>query len=157
MELVDYDNKAVWTDDGITFTHTVEKKALENSAYELDESKIEQESLFGYIWPNLIPLFYPGTPNLVMFQVLPTGPESTLVRHDYYLLSHDFTEQEEKYMDWFSNVLNVEDISLCENVQKGLHSKGYNQGRFIVNRDHVEYSEHHVHFFQNFVRRALIG
>jgi len=37
MELVDYDNKAVWTDDGIAFTHTVERNHLDNSAYTLDE------------------------------------------------------------------------------------------------------------------------
>ena len=58
-------------------------------------------------------------------------------------------------MDWFSHTLNVEDIDLCENVQKGLHSLGYHQGRFVVDREHVEYSEHHVHFFQDFVRKAL--
>ena len=29
------------------------------------------------------------------------------------------------------------------------------QGRFVVNRDHVEFSEHHVHFFQRFVHQAL--
>ena len=60
-------------------------------------------------------------------------------------------------MDWFSHILNVEDIDLCENVQKGLHSRGYNQGRFVVDRDHVEFSEHHVHFYQNMVRLALTG
>ena len=154
MELVDYDNKAVWTDDGIAFTHTVERNHLDNSAYTLDEENIEQDSLFGYVWPNLIPLFYPGTPNLIMFQILPLAPERTRVRHDFYLLGKPSPE-EERFMDWFSHTLNVEDIDLCENVQKGLHSRGYHQGRFVVDREHVEYSEHHVHFFQDFVRKAL--
>jgi choline monooxygenase len=53
------------------------------------------------------------------------------------------------------NVLSLEDVSLCENVQKGLHSLGYQQGKFVVDRDHVEFSEHHVHFFQKMVRDAL--
>ncbi len=157
MELVDYDNKAVWSNDDITFTHTVERKELINTAYDVEESSIEQDSMFGFIWPNVIPLFYPGTPSLIMFQVLPTGPETSIVRHDCFLLSHDASPQEKKLMDWFIDVLSVEDVSLCENVQKGLHSRGYQQGRFIVNREHVEYSEHHVHFFQNLVKQALIG
>ena len=60
MELVDYDNKAVWSDDGITFTHTVEKKSLDNSAYKLDAATVEQDALFGFIFPNLVPLWFPG-------------------------------------------------------------------------------------------------
>ena len=63
--------------------------------------------------------------------------------------------QENKLMDWFSFTLNAEDIDLCENVQKGLHSLGYTQGRFVVDRDHVEFSEHHVHFYQKMVKQAL--
>ena len=60
-------------------------------------------------------------------------------------------------MHWFSHVLNVEDIDLCENVQRGQHSRGYHQGRFVVDREQVEYSEHHVHLFQHLVLRALLG
>ena len=89
-----------------------------------------------------------------MFQILPSEPERTRVRHDFYLLGKPSTE-EERFMDWFSHTLNVGDIDLCENVQKGLHSRGYHQGRLVVDREHVEYSEHHVYFFQDFVRKAL--
>ena len=35
MQLVDYENQAVWTDDGITFSHTVRRKQLDNPAYSL--------------------------------------------------------------------------------------------------------------------------
>ncbi len=155
MELVDYDNKAVWSDDGITFSHTVERKKLDNSAYALNDVAIEQDSLFSYIWPSLIPLFFPGTPSAVMFQVLPTGPETSTVRHDFYFLSRAPSEQEQAFMDWMTNVLVPEDVALCEHVQQGLHSRGYDQGRFVVDRDHVAFSEHHVHFFQRFVYQAL--
>ena len=157
MQLVDYDNKATWSDDGITFTHAVERNRLDNSAYALDQSAIEQDSLFGYIWPNLIPLFYPGSPSAVLFQILPTGPETSTVRHDFYFLSRELSDQEQAFMDWTTNVLVTEDVTLCEHVQQGLHSRGYNQGKFVVDRDHVEFSEHHVHFFQRFVYEALTG
>ena len=157
MELVDYDNKAVWSDDGITFTHTVERRRLDSSAYAVDAASIEQDSLFGYIWPVHVPLFFPGTPGLLMFQILPTGPETSRVRHDYYFTSREPSEQEQAFMDWFSGTLAVEDIGICERVQKSLHSRGYRQGKFVVDRDHPEFSEHHVHFFQRLVYQALVG
>ena len=155
MELVDYDHKAVWSDDGITFTHRVERKKLDNSAYRVEQASIEQDALFGYIWPVHVPLFFPGTSGLVMFQILPTGPESSRVRHDYFLLSRRPSDQERAFMDWFSGVLAAEDIAICEKVQRSLHSRGYRQGKLVVDRAHVEFSEHHVHFFQRLVYLAL--
>ncbi len=157
MDMVDYDNKAVWSDDGITFTHAVERKNLDNKGYAVDPGTIEQDSMFGYIWPVHIPLFYPGTPSMVMFQILPTGPETSRVRHDYFLLNRKPSAQERALIDWFSNTLAREDVGLCERVQKNLHSLGYRQGRFVVDREHPEYSEHHVHFFQRMVHDALMG
>ena len=50
-----------------------------------------------------------------------------------------------------------QDTALCEAVQQGLRSRGYSQGRFVVNRDKPEWSEHHVHMFQTLVRDAVMG
>lgn len=157
MSLVDYDAKAVWSDDGITFSHKVEKKALDNGAYALKPEEVEQEALFGYIWPVHIPLMFPGSTHLAMFQVLPTGPETTRERWDFYFTSPEPSELEQRFIDFIKNVLVKEDVGLCEGVQKGLHSLGYSQGRFVVDRDHPEFSEHHVHFFQKMVLDALKG
>ncbi|MEM7523287.1 MAG: SRPBCC family protein, partial [Pseudomonadota bacterium] len=49
----------------------------------------------------------------------------------------------------------AEDITLVESVQRGLRSLGYNQGRFIVDQDLTELSEHAVHHFQAMVAEAL--
>ena len=54
----------------------------------------------------------------------------------------------------FDEVRN-EDIPLCETVQKGLHSAGYNQGRFVANADRSYFSEHAVHDFQKKVLNTL--
>ncbi len=155
MELVDYDGKARWSDDGITFSHRIGRKDLDNGAYRLEADEVRQEALFGYIWPTHIPLMYPGSPHLAMFQVLPTGPETTRERWDFYFASREPTALEERFMAYVRDVLVKEDVTLCENVQRGLHSLGYSQGRFVVDRGHPEYSEHHVHFFQKMVFDAL--
>jgi carnitine monooxygenase subunit len=157
MELVDYDNKAHWSDDGITFSHAIENRSLQNGAYALKPEEVEQHSLFGYIWPTVIPLMYPGSPSLAMFQIIPTGVETTRERWDFYFTHKEPTEQERRFVDYIKTVLVQEDVGLCEQVQRGLHSRGYTQGRFVVDRAHSEFSEHHVHFFQKFVHDALMG
>ncbi|MFT5115457.1 MAG: phenylpropionate dioxygenase-like ring-hydroxylating dioxygenase large terminal subunit [Parasphingorhabdus sp.] len=55
-------------------------------------------------------------------------------------------------MEWFSGTVADEDVGLCERVQRGLRSRGYQQGRFVVDRGRVECSEHHVHWYQ-----AMVG
>jgi choline monooxygenase len=157
MELVDYDNKAKWSDDGITFSHAIEHKELDNGAYRLKADELKQEAFFGYLWPTVIPLMYPGSPSLAMFTIIPTGPETSKERWDFYLAHKTPDNQERNFIEYIKNVLITEDVGLCVEVQKGLHSRGYRQGRFVVDRSRCEFSEHHVHFFQKFVHQALVG
>ena len=157
MELVDYGGTAVWSDSGITFSHAVENNSDDNTAYPVDRASRVQQALFGFVFPGLIPLMFPGTPSLAMFQVIPTGPETALERWDFHFLDHTPSGPEQRMIDYIRDTLIPEDVGLCERVQVGLHSKGYRQGRFVVKRDHPEFSEHHVHFFQKFVYDALTG
>lgn len=157
MQLVDYRNQAVWRDDGITFSHTVRRKRLDNPAYRLDPGALHQDSLFGYVWPTLVPLWFPGSPAAVLFQIVPTGPESCIARHDFYFLDAEPNRQEREFMRYIEKVLVPEDVALCEAVQRGLHSRGYRQGKLVVDRARPDFSEHHVHFFQSLVFRALAG
>jgi len=158
MDLVDYRSRAVWSDDSITFSHAIEDDGTVNrAAYMLEGGKAEQSSFFSYIWPNTIPLFFPGPVNLVLFQIIPTGPEEATVRHDFYFPSTEPDVQQQALIDWIDTVLVREDMALCESVQRGLRSKGYSQGKFVVNRDDCSYSEHHVHFFQRMVLDAVMA
>jgi choline monooxygenase len=58
-------------------------------------------------------------------------------------------------MTYMNETLQPEDIGLCESVQRGLKSRGYNQGRFVVDPAHPEISEHATHHFQHMVAEAL--
>jgi len=157
MELVGYEGKARWSDDGITFSHAVEVNSLENGAYTLAADGLAQQALFGFVWPTLIPLMFPGSTSLILFQVIPAGVETTVERWDFLFLDPTPNDQERRLIDYIRNALIPEDTRLCERVQNGLHSRGYRQGRFVVARDHPEFSEHHVHFFQKMVHDALMG
>lgn len=55
--------------------------------------------------------------------------------------------------DW--GPLGQEDRDICESVQRGLLSKGYDAGRFIYDFDHGETSEEAVHLFHRAVVEAL--
>jgi choline monooxygenase len=55
--------------------------------------------------------------------------------------------------DW--GPLDQEDRDICESVQRGLTSKGYDAGRFIYDHEHGETSEEAVHLFHRQVVLAL--
>jgi hypothetical protein len=56
----------------------------------------------------------------------------------------------------FVHAVRMEDVPLCENVQRGLHSKGYERGRLVIDAGHTDLSEHAVHHFQQKIAQ-LIG
>lgn len=53
--------------------------------------------------------------------------------------------------------LGPEDIALNISVQKGLHSVGYNQGRYVIDADRSNESEHLVHHFHTLVHSGIHG
>ena len=116
---------------------------------------------FGYagffVWPNFTIWIYPGEPNLSVLQMNPAEPERTIEYQDWFTPGGKLTPQLKEAADYQKDVLQPEDIGLCESVQRGLHSKAYNQGRFIVDHGKTELSEHAVHHFQSMVVEALGG
>jgi choline monooxygenase len=75
--------------------------------------------------------------------VLPHGYDYTEVIFDYYFmpaLSGDGAFVEKSLAA--SDVVQQEDVDICQSVQKGLASVSYDQGRYSVKR---EMGEHHFH------------
>ena len=85
-----------------------------------------------------------------------TSPEKTVQRCEWYFPLSEPTSEQREVID-FINIVRDEDIPIVETVQKGLHSIGYNQGRFIANAERSYFSEHAVHDFQKKVVAALRG
>jgi choline monooxygenase len=105
------------------------------------------------LWPNWCLEVYPGG-NLTVFHHVPLGPEKTVQKVEWYFPPHELSQAERDVIDFVHGV-RLEDIPICESVQSGLHSLGYRQGRFMVDPDRSEISEHAVHDFQAKVLRAL--
>jgi choline monooxygenase len=81
-------------------------------------------------------------------------PERTIQETEWYFPNETSSQNEREVMA-FVNVLREEDILICESVQRGLHSLGHQQGRFIVEGERTYVSEHAVQDFQLNVAPAL--
>ncbi len=114
---------------------------------------------FGYagffVWPNFTIWIYPGEANLSVLQMNPKNPGRTIEYQDWFTLGGKLSVQLQEAATYQKDVLQPEDIGLCESVQRGLQSNAYNQGRFIVDHGKTELSEHAVHHFQAMVANAL--
>ena len=128
----------------------------DNKAFKLeDTSDLEFGYAAWFLWPNLTIWAYPGEPNLSILQMIPDGTGNTIEYQDWFLPTEIPSPQLKEAMDYQKDVLQPEDVSLCVSVQRGLKSKGYNQGRFMVDAERTELSEHAVHHFQELVVNAL--
>lgn len=132
-------------------------RSKRNAAYDFESGDVD----FGYagyfVWPNLTIWLMPGEPNLMTLQMLPDGPEGCTEHLHWHSLAGELTEQSRAAIDYVVDVLQPEDISLCENVHLGLKSRGYDRGRLIVDSGRSHISEHGVHHFHMLVMQAMEG
>ncbi len=126
----------------------------DSSAYRIS-SEVDFSYAAWFLWPNMTLWAMPGEPNLSVLQMNPVGEEKTLEYLDVFTSSPELSEEMKNACQYLDDVLQPEDIGLCESVQRGLKSMGYNQGRFVVDAQRSELSEHGVHHFQQLVREAL--
>lgn len=106
-----------------------------------------------YVWPNLCIEVYPGGYMNLLHHV-PTGPQRCEQRVQWFTQGPQPDCREQAVID-FVAVVREEDLPLCQSVQKGLHSQGYNGGRLVVDAARSGFSEHAVHDIQQRVLQAL--
>jgi len=109
-----------------------------NRRYQYDN--VGAGALYFWIFPNFMLNIYPD--NLSSNIILPMGPDKTLTIFEWFAYSGDVAKETIA----FSDEIQQEDIKICENVQRGLHSRTYNQGRFSVKREN---GVHHFHLLLN--------
>jgi choline monooxygenase len=142
---------------GIYSTHSSRGGKPDNPAYSFMPEDASQEAVFWYLWPMMTFNVTPGPANFTLFYLRPLDADHTLEVVEYYYLDGVIGAAEQARIDYANDVLMVEDNNLCEAVQKGLHSRGYDRGRFIVDAERSQNSEHAVHHFHTLVEAALEG
>jgi choline monooxygenase len=137
--------------------HTATSTRPRNKAYGYGGDTTVTGVAFWHVWPNLTLGLMPGSPNFVAFVIDPVAPERTGTRGDHFVLPGPETDEDKARHAYTSGPLWVEDKAICESVQRGLRSKGYDRGRFILNDRRHDLSEHVLDFFQSKVLAALEG
>ena len=102
-------------------------------------------------------IFYrilPGSNELAVLSIRPLDHEWT--SFEGHVLTADGRANEAR-TPYAANVLAPEDIALCESVQRGLKSKGYDQGPIMAGEVPTGENEFAVHHFHRLVLDALNG
>jgi choline monooxygenase len=131
--------------------------------YSLQYSPIQaKENIYGaagemafyfFVWPNFMMNILPD--RLQTNLVLPDGHDRCIVLFDYYyddIESANARERAEADIA-YSHAIQLEDIEICEHVQRGLQSRAYDKGRFSPDMENGVY--HFQCLLKNAYRAAL--
>ena len=142
--------------DGIVTIHTSQRLHTPVKADDdLVDSDPVNKFMYWYVWPSTEIDATPGEqPQLSIYTRKALGPERHQLIGRYYRLPGDTLSSAER-QSFDEDATLLEDIAICEAVQRGLASRGYSQGCFIVDAERSHISEHSVHHFQCMVSDAL--
>ncbi len=109
------------------------------------------DALYYWLWPNTMLNILPG--RLQTNRVIPKGMDRCRVEFDfYYAIDDSDAGAARRAADIaFSDEVQKEDLTICEDVQRGLSSGSYVAGRLNPLRENA------VHHFHELLRRAYRG
>ncbi len=121
-------------------------KPNDNMRLRLSETETQNQTQFFWLFPNLMLNVYPD--NYSTNLIVPLGPERTLTIFEWFFCNPESDEVQEKLRRTveFSDEIQIEDIRICEAVQRNLKSRTYSTGRYSVQREN---SVHHFHGLLN--------
>jgi choline monooxygenase len=96
-----------------------------------------------WIFPNWMLNCYPD--NVSLNIVLPIESERSLAIFEWYLPEKDHSAAAAKASVEFSDQIQMEDVSICEAVQKNLRSRSYSRGRFSVTQEKGVHAFHRMY------------
>jgi phenylpropionate dioxygenase-like ring-hydroxylating dioxygenase large terminal subunit len=158
VDLVDMDTYEVRT-HGIWSSHFAEAGKHANAAYDVSGASVTEHAVW-WLWPNTCLLRYPGRGNFMVLQVVPAGPERTLETWDFFFETAELERAEIESVQYIDDVLQVQDITIVESVQRGMRTPAFDQGRIVYDPAGSGLSEHGVHHFHGLVLdayRALVA
>jgi choline monooxygenase len=108
------------------------------------------------LFPNATIYAFPYADLVGTFIMIPTGPETSLLRFGYYApAGRDLPAVTRACIRWMNEELGPEDIRLNISNQKGLHSLGFERGRYLIGPGIEHQSEHLVRHFHRLCYAAI--
>jgi len=96
-----------------------------------------------WVFPNWMLNCYPD--NVSLNIVLPVDTERSLAIFEWYLPEKDHGALAAKASVEFSDQIQMEDVGICETVQKNLRSRSYSRGRFSVKQEKGVHAFHRMY------------
>jgi len=96
-----------------------------------------------WIFPNWMLNCYPD--NVSLNIVLPLEAERSLAIFEWYLPEKDHSSPAAKASVEFSDQIQIEDVGICETVQRNLRSRSYSRGRFSVKQEKGVHAFHRMY------------
>ncbi len=103
-----------------------------------------EDAFYYWLYPNFMLNWYEGIMDINI--AIPLAVDRTLVLFDFYFAEGDH-QSNDAYSDQSIGVAEVvqqEDIDVCESVQRGLNSRAYKAGRLSVRREAGEQLFHQL-------------
>ncbi|MEM9011075.1 MAG: ring-hydroxylating oxygenase subunit alpha [Pseudomonadota bacterium] len=150
--LIDMDTYKVTT-HGIWSSHMADAGKTANSAYDVSNATVKTHAVW-WLWPNTCIMRYPGRPSMIILNVIPMGPDRTFETYDFFLETPEPDEAELEAIRYIDEVLQREDIDICESVQRGMATPAFQQGRIVSDATGSGLSEHAMHHFHGLVLEA---
>ena len=141
MKEIDYARYATETRRSYSLQHSPIKEGSPGRLRRA-ESGADNEALYFWIYPNLMVNVYPD--NFSTNLILPLGHGRTLTVFEWFFRDpgKPGVAEEIRRTVEFSDEIQLQDIAICESVQKGLKSRTYDRGRYSVRREN---GVHHFH------------
>ena len=96
-----------------------------------------------WVFPNWMLNCYPD--NFSVNMILPLGPERALAIFEWYVPERELGSETSRKALAFSDEIQIEDIKICEIVQKNLHSRSYHSGRYSVKQEKGVHAFHQIY------------
>jgi choline monooxygenase len=107
------------------------------------ETREDLTTDYFWIFPNWMLNCYPD--NVSLNIVLPLAPERSLAIFEWYLPERHHSSPAAKASVEFSDQIQIEDVGICETVQKNLRSRSYSRGRFSAKQEKGVHAFHRMY------------
>ncbi|MBY8975498.1 aromatic ring-hydroxylating dioxygenase subunit alpha [Rhodobacteraceae bacterium NNCM2] len=133
----------------------------QNKAFPLHLDHDVTTGHFWFLFPNTVFGRFPGVPGFYVSRFDPVTPDLT-TRTSLSLtvrepLDPEMPNRHRLRAEWSRDVVGAEDKALCENVQIGLHQRGFQQGWYVTDPHAHDLSEHAMRHFHGMYLEALEG
>ena len=107
------------------------------------EAREDLTTDYYWIFPNWMLNCYPD--NVSLNIVLPLDTERSLAIFEWYLPEEHLDSQAARDSVTFSDQIQIEDVAICETVQKNLRSRSYDRGRYSVKQEKGVHAFHRMY------------